>query len=181
MRTQGSTKGRRARRGGLSLLELMIALSVIAISLMAIMSMIVHTTSDKEVQRELAFAKDTASWILENVKAQGFNKPTTFLSDVSGYLTATYGTPASVPPPPTTDSSNPLLSYYTTPVKGLIFTNPDGTFWTPSAPPGTAVNAGRATIRLDQTNSNLLSISVLVEWKGVRGSRMYTLKNLYSP
>lgn len=172
---------RRKYRGGLSLIELMMALSVIAVALMAILSMIIHTTSDKESQRELAFAKDAASWVLENVKSQGFNQPATFLSDVSGYLTATYGNPASVPPPPTADAANPLLSYYTLPVKGLIYTNRDGTFWTPSAPPATAVNAGRATIRLDQTNSNLLSISVLVEWKGIRGSRSYTLKNLYSP
>jgi len=182
MSSPGSLERRRARSGGLSLVELMMALSVITIALMAILSMIMHTTSDKEAQRELAFAKDSASWILENVKAQGFNKPATFLSDVSGYLSATYGAPTNAPPPPTSDPANPLLSYYTVPVKGLNYTNLDGTFWNPTTPPtAPATNAGRATIRLDQSNSNLLSISVLVEWKGVHGSRSYTLKNLYSP
>ena len=172
---------------GFSLVEIMMAMSIIAISLMAILSMITHTAADKEVQRELAYAKDAATTILENVKAQGFNDPNTFLTQVSGYLLTTYGTPTNVPPPPTTDPANIALGYYTWPVPGLIYTNPDGSKWTPTAPPtpptlpGTPVNAGRATIRLDQTNSNLLSISVLVEWKGIRGSRMYTLKNLYSP
>ena len=182
MRNQGLSEGRRRRSGGISLVELMMALSVITIALMAILSMIMHTTSDKEAQRELAFAKDAASWILENVKAQGFNKPATFLNDVSGYLSATYGVPTNVPPAPTTDGGNPLLSYYTWPVTGLIYTNPDGSFWNPTTPPTVpATNLGRATIRLDQSNSNLLSISVIVEWKGVHGSRKYSLKNLYSP
>ncbi len=166
---------------GFSLVEIMMAMSIIAISLMAILSMITHTAADKEVQRELAFAKDAATTILENVKAQGFNDPNTFLSQILVYLAATYGAPSKVPPPPTLDAANALLAYYTCPVQGLVFTGPNGSNWTPSKPPATPVNAGRATIRLDQTNSNLLSISVLVEWKGIRGSRMYTLKNLYSP
>lgn len=172
---------RRARSQGFSLVEVMMAMSVIAIALMAILSMITHTAADKESQRELAFAKDAATTILENVKAQGFNDPNTFLSQMSAYLTATYGSPSNVPPPPTTDAANLLLAYYTWPVAGLFYTNPDGSNWTPSKSPATPVNAGRATIRLDQTNSNLLSISVLVEWKGIHGSRKYTLKNLYSP
>ena len=169
MRDWRSIEIRRGGSKGFSLVEIMMAMSIIAISLMAILSMITHTAADKEVQRELAYAKDAATTILENVKAQGFNDPNTFLTQISGYLTATYGPPATFLP--RRRRTRRTFSWRITP----------GLCRTPSQLPATSVNAGRATIRLDQTNSNLLSISVLVEWKGIRGSRMYTLKNLYSP
>lgn len=62
----------RPRRGesGLTLVELMIALAVIAIALFALISMITHTAIDKESQRELGVAKQAAASKLEEIKAE---------------------------------------------------------------------------------------------------------------
>lgn len=61
---------RRNAQAGLSLVELMVALAVIAIALFAMMSMIVHTQREKELQRELAIAKQVVVQRLEKIRVQ---------------------------------------------------------------------------------------------------------------
>ncbi len=62
------------RRRGFSLLEVMIALAVIAIALFAALSMIVQTASSKENMREQEIAKEAASAKIEEIKARTFGE-----------------------------------------------------------------------------------------------------------
>ena len=64
--------GRKLRRGGFTLLEVMIALAVIAVALFAALSMILQTASAKESMREQEIAKEAASAKLEEIKARTF-------------------------------------------------------------------------------------------------------------
>lgn len=61
--------GSRSRQG-VTLLELMIALAVMAVSIFAILTMIMYTISAKESQRELALAKEAVQKKLDELKGQ---------------------------------------------------------------------------------------------------------------
>ncbi|HLF92658.1 MAG TPA: prepilin-type N-terminal cleavage/methylation domain-containing protein [Planctomycetota bacterium] len=63
---------RSLRRRGFTLLEVMIALSVIAVALFAALSMILQTASSKESMREQEIAKEAASAKIEEIKARTF-------------------------------------------------------------------------------------------------------------
>ena len=56
-------------RGGFSLIELMFALTIIAIALMGIFSVILHTSRTKEAMRETEVAKEAAAVKMEEVKS----------------------------------------------------------------------------------------------------------------
>src|SRR6185436_11130705 len=57
---------------GFSLLEVMIAMAVIAIAIFAIMSMIMTTMANNEATREVQLAKEAAASKIEEFKARGF-------------------------------------------------------------------------------------------------------------
>jgi type II secretory pathway pseudopilin PulG len=71
----------KSRMRGLTLLELMIALGVIAVSLIAILSMILSTSTLKDGMRDLSTAKEAAGAKLEEIKSQAFDA-------IPGYVTA---------------------------------------------------------------------------------------------
>lgn len=62
------------RRRGLTLMELMIALGVIAIALFGAVSMILHTVRAKEYSRELDVAKHAAATKLEEIRVRPWNE-----------------------------------------------------------------------------------------------------------
>ena len=66
---------RAKKRGesGLSLIELMIALAVIGIALLAMLTMMLNSMNLKEVQRQRALAKQATVAKLEEIKAQDFD------------------------------------------------------------------------------------------------------------
>ncbi len=64
-------------RRGLSLVELMFALGIIAVALMGIMSMILTSSQNKERMRELMVAKEAAALKIEEIKSQQFAQITT--------------------------------------------------------------------------------------------------------
>lgn len=62
----------RRRSHGFTLLELMFALAIIAISLFAICSMVLHSMAARESMREMAAAKEWVQKKIEEVKSQQF-------------------------------------------------------------------------------------------------------------
>lgn len=62
------------RQRGFTLLEVMIAMVVIAIALFAAISMIFHTSTAKETMREQEIAKEAASAKIEEIKAHAFDQ-----------------------------------------------------------------------------------------------------------
>ena len=72
MTTNPVLAGRRFRRG-FSLIEVMVALAVIAIALFSMLTMMLNTMNLKEVQRQRALAKQAALAKLEEIKAQDFD------------------------------------------------------------------------------------------------------------
>ena len=76
---------RRPGQRGFSMVELMFALAVIAIALMGIFSVILHTMRTKEAMRELEYAKEAAAAKMEEIKAQDFDEiPTKYSSGSTG-------------------------------------------------------------------------------------------------
>ena len=69
----------RRNQSGLSLIELVIAMSVIAIAMFGILSMIVHSMQTKETLRELQIAKEAVSTKMEEIKSHPMQLPPTFL------------------------------------------------------------------------------------------------------
>jgi prepilin-type N-terminal cleavage/methylation domain-containing protein len=64
-------------QSGLSLLELIIALSIIAIAMFGILSMILHSMQTKETMRELQIAKEAVSTKIEEIKSHPMKLPGT--------------------------------------------------------------------------------------------------------
>src|SRR5689334_19207370 len=86
----------RKRSRGITLLELMIALAVIAISLFAILSMVVNMMAMREAAREKELAKEWVQKKLEEVKSRPFTDLKTVAYQPSGggnVYTAAFGSP----------------------------------------------------------------------------------------
>lgn len=93
---------RRAGRG-VTLVELMIALTIIAISLFGILSMVVHSMAMREAARESVLAKEWVQKKLEEVKSQKFTDLKTSAYPPAGLATVysasftSAGVPAQLP------------------------------------------------------------------------------------
>lgn len=59
-------------RAGFSLLELMIAMSVIAFAIFGVMSMVLHTSATRETARELEMAREAATSKIDEIKSAPF-------------------------------------------------------------------------------------------------------------
>jgi type II secretory pathway pseudopilin PulG len=152
-----------------TLVELMFALAVIAIALVGIMSVITHTLSSKEAQKELSIAKETVASTLEAVRGRPF-------SEIGTYLTATYGPPSQTPPVQYTGPTSPQMAYYTYPVAGLWYSLPGPAPWT--LVNGSTSPLGRSTLRVDRSNPNVWEIEATVQWQGTKGYGQYSMKCL---
>jgi prepilin-type N-terminal cleavage/methylation domain-containing protein len=73
---------------GLTLLEVIIALAVLAAALFAIFSMILHTMQAKESMRELAVAKEAAAAKIEEIKSQSW-------ANIPGFATGSVPLPVA--------------------------------------------------------------------------------------
>lgn len=157
----GLTSKRRGQRG-ISIVELMVALAVIAIALFALISMITHTVAIKEAQKELSIAKQAAATKLEEIKSILYS---TIAGTYSAASSTTYNDVDNV-----TTYSLPNNLF---PVKGLNRpVTPDTTFVTSKE--------GQGKITIDATNAELLDITVEIKWNGIRGESTYTLRSMYS-
>ncbi len=90
---------------GVTLLEVVIALAVIAISLLSVVSVIVHTTNLKDSTRELTISKEAAQARFEEMRDADF---ATVAAAYNGRVTAVPGL-AGGNETITVDASNPDL------------------------------------------------------------------------
>jgi prepilin-type N-terminal cleavage/methylation domain-containing protein len=145
----------RRKQSGLSLLELIIAMSVIAIAMFAILSMIVHSMQTKETLRELQIAKEAVSTKMEEIKSHTMQLPPYLL------------------PTGTIPDANSVYNFYTLtanasfPVSGIT----DSRLTTTDK---TAVG----TIKIDATNPYVYEVMVTVNWVGRKGPAVITRRSL---
>jgi prepilin-type N-terminal cleavage/methylation domain-containing protein len=166
---------------GFSLLELMIAIVVIAFALMGILSATLHTSSTKESLRELELAKQAASRKIDELRSLPWGSlgtpvyPSVVNSYINSYITA--GSPGF----PYTPSITNLTPFT---VEGLSYT-------TTLDPWNTSTNnpkkLGKGTIILHGVNPvpivdpiYVLDFEVQIEWVGVHGPGKYSARMMLS-
>jgi len=148
-----SVKGRRGS-SGFSLVELMIALFIIAISLFAILSMVVHTMSIRQSTREAEMAKEWVTGKVEEVRSRTF---TTLQTVLPPNTAAAFGS-ATAP--------SAVANFYTAAYAGSA---------TPSE-----LNNAVGTLKVDYTNATLVEIVATINWKARVGNGSYSLRSLYA-
>lgn len=149
-RRKGSGMVARRRNSGFSLLELIIAMAVIAVAMFGVLSMILHTMQTKETMRELQIAKEAAATKIEEVKAHPMQLP-----------------PALLPVGATPDPTSIYNTYFRTdPINDPYTFTVDG------------LSSGRGTVRIDATNPYLYEIMVTVRWVGRKGPAEYTRRSM---
>jgi prepilin-type N-terminal cleavage/methylation domain-containing protein len=173
---KGAWTMRRTRRGdaGFSMVEIMIAMGVIAVALFAVLSMTMHTNTTREDLREMEVAKEAAIRKIDEIRGLpwGSVSGTVVPSVVLSYVTATRA-PEKVPglrydvstaaapagDPWNTTANNPYkqgkLSVIVHGVHHGDDINPPPPF--------------RDPIRL-------VDFEVLVEWTGVKGKSHYSMR-----
>ena len=157
----------RRRQSGFSMVELMIAMAIIAIALFAAISMIMHTSSEVQALKELEMAREAAIRKVEEMRAMPWTStsPVGFLEK---YLQPYSGSvPAGGHLNVETFSVSTLASDTSTDKKGVgtVLLWGVGTH-TSGSPPVTVVTLG--------------DVEVLIEWKGVRGPSRYSLRTMYA-
>lgn len=75
----------RSRNRGFTILEVLIALSIICFALFAVISMILHTTAANDTLREQEIAREAATAKLEEIKARAAD-PNAFVPATAPYL-----------------------------------------------------------------------------------------------
>jgi len=158
------------RQAGFSLLELTIAMAIIAFALFAILSMTLHTASEKEAMRELQTAKEAANRKVEEIRglAWGSLSSPVFPSVVNTYASGTAGpflvdgltwdVPVSYDPLNTTTFNPQKKGMGKIIIHGVQHSG--GTF-----PP---------TAMTDPVY--LVDYEITVEWRGVRGRSKYSAR-----
>lgn len=144
---------RRGRRqSGLSLVELMIALGIIAIALLGVVSALTHTVRSKEAHRELAVAKQAATAKLEEIRAKATHS-NAFKSTEAEYL-------------PTLYPNNATFN-----VPGLNNTNNTA---------GNKVGLGTITLfpSSPAPTDRLFGYVVRIDWLGVQGWQKYEVRSM---
>jgi prepilin-type N-terminal cleavage/methylation domain-containing protein len=142
----------KARRteSGLSLLELIIALSVIAIAMFGVLSMVLHSMQTRETMRELQIAKEAVSTKIEEIKSHPMQLPTASPAD-----------------------ANSVWNFYTNaanatfPVAGLT-----------DSRLATTDKTALGTIKIDATNPYLYEVMVTVRWVGRKGATELTRRSM---
>jgi type II secretory pathway pseudopilin PulG len=105
--------GRRSDEGGFSIVELVIAMGVLAVALLGIMSLYMNTVTLSEVNREIQSATFAAQQKLEEIRGTPFNSiPNLYPAGTTAY----FEVGKMIPVPPdlkpgslTVDYSNPYL------------------------------------------------------------------------
>ena len=160
------TKKARRRQRGTSFLEVMLSMSVMAASLLSLVSVVTFSIRGKERQRELETAHETAAAIHETLKAQ-----TTGLSPVGQSIQDHLRSSCGAPKTQTIGGRSYQVT--TLPIPGLAWPR-----WTPSSKkPSTQ---GMGTITVDTSNSQLVAVTVQIDWKSYGRNTRYSLRNLYA-
>lgn len=119
--TSREVEGPPAAAGGFSLLEVMVAVSILAIALMGIMSLYINTITLSEVNREAQFATFAAQQKLEEIRGMAFaNIPTVYPAGTPVYFAVTGLRAFGANPQPgwvTVDYTNPSLISVTVQVR----------------------------------------------------------------
>lgn len=97
------------KQRGVSLVELMIALAVIAIALLGMVGVVLHTISIKEANREQQLAKTAATRQLETVKLAGKTNYDTVVLTYNGQVVPVNDLANNGTCTTTIDSTNPDL------------------------------------------------------------------------
>lgn len=150
------TASRGTRRGdrGVSLVELMIALGVIAVALLALVTMILITQEARQIQREQTIAKEAAVTQLEAIKAVATPSSGTY----AAALTAAF-------PGGTTGAG---VYTYTFSISTLNKAS-------------TSDKRGLGTITFDTANVDLVYVTVTIEWDSVGQKKSrYELSSLFT-
>lgn len=184
---RGAVLGRSNAQRGLSLMELMAAMTVIAITIFGVISMMTQTMTTRQSMREMEIAKEWTLKRIEDVKSQKFNSlkgatiyPVNFTSGTTQQFVGVFGVnsqhlgtnPAGVPN--TTEVGPPMALYNPVPTNAPLVL-PDGS----TLPLGTFLPYG--TLTIDYTNPNLYEIVCTLTWKGVKGTGNYSMRSLMSP
>src|SRR4051812_21048448 len=158
------TSPRRRRDQGFSMVELMVALLIIAFSLFAIMSMVTHTMSLRQATLERETAKEWATARIEEVKSLAF---TSIATTYPAGGVATIGLATT----PTVDANAHVINYGKN--------SPLPAVQNPRAIPVVLTN-GAGVLKIHQSNANLVEIVAMVTWKAGRTPGVYTLRSLYA-
>jgi prepilin-type N-terminal cleavage/methylation domain-containing protein len=167
-------KAKRAQQG-FSLLEIMIALVIIAFALMGILSATVHSSNTKEVMREYEVAKEAADRKLDELRGLpwGSLRSPVFPSIVNLYANdfftkaagkVPWTVSAAVSPPFSVDGLN---STTTADKKGQGIVLIHGVY--------SEVNAGAPVDPV-----YLVDFEVLITWNGIRGPGRYSARMMIS-
>ena len=152
----GGAVKRRRGNSGFSLVELMVAILIIAISLFAILSMVVHTMSIRQSTREAEMAKEWVTGKIEEVRSRTFTTLQTTYPSTGANAVAFGGATAPTP----------ITNCYTAAYAG-------------SATPSELNNAtGKLTVNYSTTN--LVEIVATINWKARRGVGSYSLRSVYA-
>jgi Tfp pilus assembly protein PilV len=130
----------RRKQSGISLLELVIALAVIAIAMFGILSMILHNMATKETMRELQIAKEAVTTKMEEIKSHPMMLPGT---DVAGGIS--------------------VWEFYANTKGNNVFDVQS------LQDPTTPSKLAQGTIVIDKTNPYLYEVMVTVKWAGRKG------------
>ena len=150
----GVTMRKRARKtAGLTMVELMIALIIMAIAMLGVVSVMLHTMKAKELTREYDIAKEAAFSKLEGMRALNWvsenDNTGPYLSDMNSTI---YD-----------DWSIAGLNHTTTADKKgkgsiVVFNKNDVTNF----------------------NENLLDVEVTIEWIGIDGVRKHSVRSMFT-
>jgi Tfp pilus assembly protein PilV len=151
---------------GTSLLEVTMAMAIMALSLVSMLSLLSFSVHNKEGQRELEMARQSAAAVHESLKGQTAGSAPVGQA-FHDYLHTAYG-PAKVQ---TIDGRPVEITTY--PVSGLTWSR-----WTPSQ--GSASNLGRGTVTVDLANPQLIAVTVQIDWKSTGRNSRYSMRALYA-
>ena len=162
--TTKNRPGPRKKELGASLLEVTTAMAIMAVSMVSLLSLLSFSVHNKEGQRELEMARQSAAAVHESLKGQTVG--TTPVSQaLRDYLRATYG--------PSQTTAGQSFETTTYPVSGLTWSR-----WTPSN--GSASTMGRGTVTVDLANPQLIAVTVQIDWKTTGRNSRYSMRALYA-
>jgi prepilin-type N-terminal cleavage/methylation domain-containing protein len=166
----GAMSMRRTRRrdSGFSMIEIMIAMGVIAVALFAVLSMTMHTNTTREDIREMEVAKEAAFRKIDELRSLPWGlttSPPTPPTVVKNYVTAVrtpeivqglqYNVSTAVDPWNTLVNNPNKLGKLTVVIHGVH-------------------HSGAGVVVVDPVR--LVDIEVLVQWTGVKGQSHYSTR-----